>query len=176
MNSIEIMGSATSFITSLALTATAVINKINNNPFNYLFEAFLSDTDKINIRARPGLGALPNGWVVASTVTTITKTDANMAAGVSAVNGLNWGDSAAGVLVKHPDEIWSGVAAASGTAGWFRFEASVTDAGGLDSSEAIIRLDGAVATSGSDLNMTPTAIVIGATQTVSSAAITLPTA
>jgi hypothetical protein len=176
VNSIEIMGSATSFITSLALTAQAVIDKINNNPKNYLFEAYLSDTDKINIRAKPGLGALPNAWVVASTVTTITKTDANMAGGVDAVNGLRWGDSAAGVLTKLSTQTWSGVAAATGTAGWFRIEASVTDAGGLDSSEAVIRLDGSIATSGAELNMTPTSITSAATQTISSFTITLPTA
>jgi hypothetical protein len=176
VNSIEIMGSSTSFDTSLAITAAAVVTKINNNPLNYLFEAYVSDTDKINIRAKPGLGALPNGWVVASTVTTITKTDSNMAGGVTAVNGLNWGDSADGTLTKLGTETWSGAAAASGTAGWFRIEAAVTDAGALDSSEAIIRLDGAVATSGAELNMTPTTIVALATQTISSLTITLPIA
>lgn len=176
VNSIEIMGSSTPFNTSLAQTAADVCTKINNNPFNYLFDAFVTSTDIINIRARPGLGALPNGWVVASTTTTITKTDANMAAGVSAVNGLLWGDSAAGIISKHPSQVWSGVAVAGGTAGWFRIEAAVTDAGALDSLEAVIRVDGAVATSGAELNMTPTTITLAATQTISSFAVTLPTA
>lgn len=176
VNSIEIMGSATAFNTSLAQTAADVCTKINNNPKNYLFDAFVSDTDKINIRARPGLGTLPNGWVVASTVTTITKTDANMAGGVTAVNCLNWGDAAAGAIVKLGTETWSGVAVATGTAGWFRIEASVSDAGALDSSEAIIRCDGSIATSGAELNMTPTTMTSGATQTLSSVTVTLPTA
>jgi hypothetical protein len=177
VNTIEIMGSSTAFDTSLAVTAAAVITKINDNPKNHLFDAYISATDVINIRARPGMGTLPNTWVVDATYTgDMAGTSANMASGVSAANCLNWGDSAAGVLTKKSTETWSGVAAATGTAGWFRFEASVSDAGGLDSSEAIMRLDGAVATSGSDLNMTPTAIVIGATQTVSSCAITFPTA
>lgn len=176
VNSIEIMGSATNFNGSLAQTAQDIADKINNNPFNYLFDASVSATDKIDITARPGLGALPNGWVVASTVTTITKTDTNMAGGVSAVNGLQWGDSAAGVLVKHPGQTWSGVAAQSGTAGWFRFEAAVTDPGTLDSAEAIIRLDGAVSTSGAELNLGTTVITSGATQTISGFSLTFPTA
>jgi hypothetical protein len=176
VNSIEIMGSSTPYNASLAQTAQDVIDKINNNPKNYLFDAYLSDTDKINIRARPGLGALPNGWVVASTVTTITKSDANMSGGVDAANCLNWGDSAAGVLSKKSSETWSGVASASGTAGWFRFEASVADAGGVDSTESIIRLDGSVSTSGAELNLGTTSIVVSATQTISAWTLTFPTA
>lgn len=175
VNSIEIMGSATNFNTSLAQTAQDVCDKINNNPRNYLYECYVTSTDIINIRARPGLGALPNAWVVASTVTTITKTDANMAGGVYAVNGLNWGDAAAGTLVKLPTETWSGVNAASGTGGWFRIEAGVNDAGALDSTEAIIRLDGSVSTSGAEMNLSTTVFTSGATFTLSGGSITLPT-
>lgn len=176
VNSIAILPAAVPFNTSLAQTAQDVCDAINNNPKNILFRAFVSNTDKINIEAKPGLGTLPNAWVVASTVTTITKTDANMASGVTAVNGLLWGDSAAGVLVKLPAQTWSGVAAAAGTAGWFRIEASVTDPGTLDSLEAITRLDGSVSTSGADMNLGTTVITAGATQTLSSGSITLPTA
>lgn len=176
VNSIEIMGSATAFDTSLAVTAQNVCDKINNNPKNQLFYAFVSSTDVINIQAKPGLGALPNGWVVASTVTTITKTDSNMAGGVTAVNGLTWGDSAAGVIVKLPTETWSGLAAATGVPGYFRFEAAVSDAGALDSSEAIMRMDGAIGTSGAELNMGTLSVTSGVTQTIDSFSVELPTA
>ncbi len=176
VNSIAILPASVPFNTSLAQTAADVASAINDNPKNYLFEAFVSDTDKINIRAKPGLGALPNGWVVASTVTTITKTDANMASGVDAANGMNWTDSAAGVITKKASETWSGVAVAGGTAGWFRVEAAVSDPGTLDSTESLIRLDGAVATSGAEMNLGTTTIVNGATQTISSFSITFPTA
>lgn len=176
VNSIEIMGSATNFNTSLAQTAQDVVDKINNNPFNYLFQAYLSDTDKINIRAKPGLGALPNGWVVASTVTTITKTDANMASGVSAVNGLRWGDSAAGIISKLSTQTWSGVAGNTGTGGWFRFEAAVADGGGTDSDESILRMDGAIATSGAEMNVASTSFTSGVTYTIDNATFTFPTA
>lgn len=176
VNSISILPAAVPFNSSLAQTAQDVCDAINNNPKNHLFECFVTSTDVINIRAKRGLGALPNGWVVASTVTTITKTDSNMAGGVDAVNGLNWGDAAAGAIVKLASETWSGVAGATGTAGWVRVESAVSDPGTLDSSESIIRADGAVATSGAELNMTPTSITSGATQTISSFSITLPTA
>jgi hypothetical protein len=176
VNSIEIMGSSTPFNTSLAQTAADVVTKINNNPLNYLFETFVSATDVINIRAKPGLGALPNGWVVASTVTTITKTDANMASGVTAVNGLNWGDATANAISKLSTQTWSGVAGNTGTAGWFRIEAAVSDAGGTDSAEAILRLDGTIATSGGEINMGSLSITSGLTYTLDTFTVTFPTA
>lgn len=175
VNSIEIMGSATSFITDLPTTAQAIVDKINNNPKNYLYLATRT-SQTVVITAKPGQGTLPNGWTVASTVTTITKTDTNMASGVNPANGLTWGDSAAGVLIKSATETWSGVAAAAGTAGWFRIEASVNDPGTLDSSELIIRVDGAVSTSGAELNLGTTVISAGATQTIDSFSLTFPTA
>lgn len=175
VNSLEIMGSATNFITDLPTTAQAIVDKINNNPKNYLFLATRS-TQTVVLTAKPGMGTLPNAWVVASTTTTITKTDNNFASGVLAVNGLTWGDSAAGVVVKNPLETWSGVNAASGTAGWFRIEAGVLDAGSLDSAEAVIRMDGSVSTSGADMNLSTTVFTSGATFTLSGCSITFPTA
>jgi len=175
VNGIEVMGSSTPFNTSLAQTAADVVLKININPFNHLFDATVTATDVITLTARQGLGALPNGWVVASTVTTITKTDNNMAGGVSAVNGLLWGDAVSFVISKKSNQTWSGVASQTGTAGWFRFEAAVNDAGGTDSSNVILRLDGAIATSGAELNMA-TSITSGLTYTIDTFAITFPSA
>lgn len=173
VNSLEIMGSATNFNTSLSQTATDIATKINNNPKNYLYKAQASGAT-INIVANPGLGTLPNTWVVASTTTTITKTDNNMASGVNSANGLTFGDSAAGVMVKNPTETWSGTAGNSGTAGWFRFVGPIADAGAADSSEVFLRLDGNVATSGANLNMSNTAIVAAAVQTLNTFSLTYP--
>lgn len=175
VNSIEIMGSATNFNTSLDQTATDIATKINNNPKNLLFTASASGST-VTITAKPGLGTLANGWTVASTVTTITKTDTNMSGGVTAVNGLKFGDSAAGVLVKSADQTWSGNAVSGGTAGWFRFQGSVADAGAADAAETYIRMDGSIATSGANMNMTSTAIVDEAVQTISSFSLTFPAA
>lgn len=172
----EIMGSATAFNASLTQTAADICTKINNNPKNLLVVASNSGGQTVTLTAKPGLGSIANGWVVASTVTTITKTDTNMASGVTAVNGLTFGDAAAGALVKNPSETWSGVAVASNTAGWFRLVGAVSDAGSADSSEVYHRLDGNVATSGANLNLSSTTITSGATQTLSTFSITVPAA
>lgn len=176
VNGLEIMGSATAFNTSLSQTATDVATKINNNPKNVLFLATGSGAD-ILLTAKPGLGTLPNGWVTASTTTTLTKTDVNIGtttAGVNSANGLTFGDSAAGTIVKNPTETWSGVAANTGTAGWFRFQGTVADAGSADASEVFIRVDGNIATSGANLNMSNTTITATAVQTLNTFSLTYP--
>ena len=86
-------------------------------------------------------------------------------------NGLNFGAVVAGVIAKETGEVWSGEASATGTAGWFRFYAN-DEGTGADSSK--IRFDGAIATSGAQLNMSNTAITSGGTTTVDTVAITLP--
>lgn len=178
VNSIEIMGSATSFNTSLIQTATDIVTKINNNPANKLWVAsnVAGTSATVTLTAIPGLGAAANTLTVASTVTTITKTDTNTSGGVTAVNGLNWGTSIAGVLSKLSTQVWSGTSVASGTAGWFRFEAAVADAGGVDSTESIYRIDGAIGTSGAEINGGNTTITSSVLQTISSYSMTLPTA
>jgi len=174
VNSIEIMGSATPFNTTLTQTAADIAEKINNNPKNMLFTASNGGGVTVTITAKSGLGTLPNGWVVASTVTTITTTDVNMASGVASINGLLFTDADTGALVKDPDQVWSGVAGNTGTAGWFRLVGPVVDAGG--SSAVLPRLDGNVATSGANLNLSSTTITATATQTISTFTVTMPAA
>lgn len=176
VNGIEIMGAPVNFNTSLVQTATDICTRINNNPSNKLFNASNGGgaLATIAITAEPGQGALPNGWVVVSTPTTITKTDANMAGGVSSVNTLRWGDSVGGILPKDPTQVWTGVALVTATVGWFRIESGVADALGTDVSESVMRMDGAVGVSGAELNGVTT-ITAGVTQTIQSLTITLPT-
>lgn len=178
VNGEEIMGSSTPFNSTLAQTAQDVIDKINRNSKNKLFVAYLSATDQINIRARVGLGVDPDGWVVASTVTTITKTDTNMGnvAGVNSINGLNFEFAAAGSITKRTGQTWSGVVANSGTAGYFRFESPLTDSGVVDVTESQLRLDGSVAVSGGDLNLTSTVLTATATETITTFTPTEPAA
>jgi hypothetical protein len=175
VNSIAILDVTVPFNGTLAQTATDLAAAINNNPKNLLFIAEASSTT-VNIKGKLGLGATPNGWVVASTATTITKTDTNMASGVDAVNGVTFGDSAAGTLVKATDETWSGVGLAAGTAGWFRFEGAIADTEASDTAGAFNRLDGNISTSGANLNMSSTTVAIGATQTISTFNLTVPAA
>ncbi len=77
----------------------------------------------------------------------------------------------AGVLSKQVNT-WDGVAVATGTAGYFRFCASTSDAGGTSTTE--VRIQGAVATSGAELNMSSTTITSAATTTIDTFDITIP--
>ena len=167
VNSLEIMGTATAFDTDLTTTAAAVCTKINNNPKNAYFKATSSGA-VITLTAKPGYGTLPNTWVVTpggSGGITFSGT-ANMSGGVNSANGLTFGDSVAGALPRNPAETWSGVGAATGTAGYFRLVGAIADAGALDSAELYHRIDGNVATSGANLNLSSTTITTDAPQTI----------
>jgi len=85
----------------------------------------------------------------------------------------------AGTLPKAVAETWNGTAGATGTAGWFRFEEldvnkatteASADAGGAGDK----RVDGSIAVSGADLNMSNVSVVSGATQTVTSFNVIMP--
>ena len=91
--------------------------------------------------------------------------------GGATANGINFGEVVAGVLAKESGETWSGVGLATGTAGWFRIYANAYTTG---ASTSEIRMDGAVATSGSQFNMSSTSVVTAATTTVDSVALTQP--
>ena len=77
-------------------------------------------------------------------------------------NGLTFAAAAAGAVAK--SGVWSFVGIAAGTAGWFRFRGNAVDAGGI--STTLPRLDGSVATSGANLNLSNISIAIGAPTTV----------
>jgi len=79
----------------------------------------------------------------------------------------------AGVLSKSANT-WDGVAVATGTAGYFRYCASTSDANGTSTSE--VRIQGAVSTSGAELNMSSTSITSAATTTIDTFDITMPAA
>jgi hypothetical protein len=86
-------------------------------------------------------------------------------------NGLEFGEAASGAIAKDSDT-WQDQGLASGAASWFRFCANPTDAGGA--STTLPRIDGSVGTSGADLNMSTTQIVLGSTYTIDTFALTLP--
>lgn len=91
-----------------------------------------------------------------------------------ATNGLEFDDTITdGTVVKATDEVWSGKGIAAGTAGWYRFYSNAYQTG---ASTSAVRLDGACASSGSQLNMSSTNIAVNATITVDSASYTLPKA
>lgn len=173
VNSVEIMGVAVNFNSTLTQTAADVAAQINRYKSVPDYSATSSGAI-VTIVAQPGTGTGPNGYVVASACTTITKTDGNMASGVAAVNGLKLDLSAAGVMTKLSTQTWSGVNAANGTAGWFRQYSSVADASALDSAELYMRVDGSVATAGGEMNLNSTTFVSAATTTLASWSMTVP--
>lgn len=175
VNGVDILGGSVPFNTSLNQTAADVAAQCENLRSTTEYEVSAAGAI-ITITARPGTGASPNGFVVASTTTTITKTDANMAGGVTAANGLKFGAASAGVIAKLAAQTWSGVNGSTGTAGYYRMYGSVADAGGLDSAGTTLREDGAIATTGAELNMASTTLSATATTTITAWQRTFPTA
>ena len=101
---------------------------------------------------------------------TVTVTQAVVAN--AQADTIRWGAPSAGVISKE-SETWSGTAAATGTAGYFRLVNSSDDAS-LDSGYVYPRLQGNVGTSGQEMTLSSTSITSGATQTIDSATITMP--
>lgn len=79
-------------------------------------------------------------------------------------SGVTFADATDGVLTKTVGETWSGVGVANGTAGYFRL-CAYGDSGADSTTDC--RIDGAVATSGGELNFSSLAFTSGATQTIS---------
>jgi hypothetical protein len=101
-------------------------------------------------------------------------------AGVAAVNGLTMTYPASAGLISNYG-VWSGVASATGTAGWFRIICTPNYDTGLTTLSTSgndtlfqMRIDGTVGTSGADMIVTSTSVTSTVTQTVSSFALTVP--
>lgn len=77
-----------------------------------------------------------------------------------------------GVIAKAAAEVWAATGLANGNAGYFRL---VTDADdGATASTTAVRVDGAIAVSGSDMDMTSTAIAVGAPLLINRGTFTMP--
>ena len=155
--------------TTITATALAAINR------NGIYSATSSGA-VVTIKPRPGVGAAHNGYVVSSTGS-VTATYGNMASGVTAVNGLKLSDVVVGVVSKPASAVWSFAGVAAGTAGWFRFQGSVTDAGAtISAAPWLARMDGSVAVSGGDMALSNIAITVASPNTVDSFSFTVPAA
>lgn len=89
--------------------------------------------------------------------------------------GISFDAAAAdGVLAKAPAETWSGTILANGQAGWFRMREAGDSGTGASTTAA--RYDGAVSTSGAEMNLGSTNLVAGAPLVIPAAAFTLPKA
>ena len=135
-----------------------------------------SVTDTISLAAgvlRVYSGTQPATADAAVTGTLLLQVTVGSGAFVHGVttNGLDF-ELSGTTLVKSTSEVWSGIGLAAGTAGWFRFCGNPSDAGG--SSTTLPRIDGRVATSGAELNLSNLSIQVGATTTVDSFSLAFP--
>lgn len=88
-------------------------------------------------------------------------------------------DGAATGDVVNAVEVWSGDGIAAGVMGWFRMiventDQATTTTDAASASTTIRRLDGTIAASGGQLNMSNTTVAVGAPQVVSSFSLTVP--
>ena len=117
-------------------------------------------------------GAQPVSADAAATGTllgTITLNSGAFVAG-SPTNGLTFAAAENGAVSK--SGVWSFSGIAAGTAGWFRLKGNALDNDAL--STTLPRLDGSIATSGADLNLSNISIAIGAPNTCDSFVWTQP--
>ena len=118
---------------------------------------------KINIYS----GAVPATADAAVTGTLLCTITNN-----STATGITLDTAVAGSIPKTAAEVWSGVNVATATASYYRHVGS-SDTGALSTTEP--RVQGLIATSGAELNLTSVALSNGATQTIDFYSITLPT-
>lgn len=78
--------------------------------------------------------------------------------------GLTFDPSVSGTISKAAAEVWKFNGLANGTAGWFRHYPAGGNPANSSTSEA--RIDGAIATSGGDMNLTNVAVAVGIPNTV----------
>jgi hypothetical protein len=206
----SITGGAVTGYASLALLTQAVVNAINNNWTYPDFMAVMggsvvgsitygaANAGEFYVIAPKNSGATLNTATVtfANTVTTAAVNGGSATttgtgtfgsgtgstAGVACVNGLTMTYPASAGIVSNSG-VWSGVASATGTAGWFRILCTPSyDTGlttlGVSGNDTILqmRVDGTVGTSGADMIVTSTSVTSTVTQTVSSFALTVPSA
>lgn len=166
---------AVAFNTSLNQTASDLCDAINRNG---IMEATVSSAT-VTLKGRPGTGVTTAA--VSATLTTITASYVNMGsgvAGVAPVNGLTLGAPLAGVIAKLAAQVWSFAGVAVGTAGWFRYYSSDTaDTGAIISGAPYFcRIDGSIAVSGADLNLSNISITVSAPSTIDTFSFTMPAA
>ena len=159
---------AVAFNTSANQTASDLCDAINRDG---LFDATVSGA-VVTVLAPRGAGTTYNTLAFATTVTTLTATvgAGTISGGVAAVNGLTFAAPVSGVVSK--SGVWSFNGVAVGTAGWFRFIASSADGGGV--STTLERLDGSIAVSGADMNLSNISLTIGAPNTIDTFSYTAP--
>jgi hypothetical protein len=165
---VDILNGPVLFTTNLTTTAAAVVAAINSYPNMFGIKAESSGST-VTLTAPSGAGAKFNTISVSATSTVMTTSinggsssvfggAGSPATGVTAVNGLNFEQAVAGAIAKGA-AVWKATGVATGAIGCFRLEIDPLDDQLL--STTFKRVDGSVATSGSDLNVGSVNIVTG---------------
>lgn len=153
----------------IATAWAKIINDTNPN-----VDAMSSGTATIYLRAK--FKGVAHTWSLAGTGTSNAGTGAHALTDTIANttnDTIRFGAAVDGVISK-ASETWSGVAVATGTAGYFRIQNS-TDVGAEDSVNKLFpRIQGTVGVSGTEMTLSNTTITSGATQTIDTATITMP--
>ena len=161
------------FVTSLEVTASLVADSINSkmNPLN--ISASVS-AENVILHAPDWYGAEANGLTFATaTGGSLTATSTgSFASGVTALNGINFGETVVNGVLSKAAETWQAAGLGDGVAGWFRFVPSGSEPTGSGADN--VRFDGNVGTSNSDLIISATSIVFGSVYSISSGTITEP--
>jgi hypothetical protein len=178
----NLLSGAVSFDSDLTTTAAAVASDINGrqNPLNITAS---SSSGVVTLYTPYWLGAMADGLTIATTETTLgVSVNGGLSStfggagspngGTTAVNGLNFQFPASSGVLSKESTVWQGTAAASGTAGWFRFVAGGSSVSGASTTD--LRFDGSIATSGADMNISNTSVTSGAVQTINTFSITAP--
>ena len=132
------------------------------------------DTGSLKSRLALGFIKIYSGAAPATADAAVTGTLLCTISVSSGGTGLTFDTAAAaGVLAKNTGETWSGVNAATGTAGYYRFSAA-GDTGVLSTTEE--RIQGTVGLAGADLNLSSVSLTATVTQTIDYYVATLPTA
>ena len=143
--------------------AWRVSTKLLNEMFNAVQAQLANGTIEIYSGSQP---ASAND---AATGTLLGRVTVNAGAWTegSPTNGLNFSAAAARQMSK-TSAIWQFIGLADGTAGWFRYRGNAVDTGAADPTFSLPRIDGRIATTGAELNMSNLNIVTGATTTIDS--------
>lgn len=122
------------------------------------------DTGSIKSILNLGFIKIYSGAAPATADAAVTGTLLCTISNNSTGTGLTFDTAAAdGAISKNAAETWSGVNAATGTAGYYRFVAPGDDG---TSSTTQARLQGEIGTAGKELNLSSVSLTSGATQTI----------
>lgn len=168
---VELLSAAVPFAVDLTTTATALAAAITN-VYTVVDYTASSMGAVVSISAPLGVGAVLNTAVCAATSTTMSAAVSNgglpTVLGITAINGLSFTFPATGGAFSKSGT-WSGLGAASGTAGWFRYLCDGAD-NGTGSSTTFARMDGSITVAGGsgDATIDNTTISTGQQVTVTS--------